>query len=96
MLPRGSGPNALAVGEITRGFRAHDGHLCRRRRYFQGRLCHRASGGRLLYFWLNRQPRGLPGIPTADQGACVGPTSLSELLRHTGAGGFLRSSTIGH
>ena len=48
----------------------------------------------VLRVGFDRKPRRLPGIPTADEGTRPGPTSLSELLRHTGAGGFLRSSAI--
>jgi hypothetical protein len=47
-------------------------------------------------FRLYRKAGILPGVPAADEGARLAPTCLSELLRHTGAGCFLRSGTIGH
>src|SRR6266850_202183 len=48
----------------------------------------------LLRFRLDRETCCLPSIPTSDEGTCSGPPRLSELLRHTGASGFLRSGTV--
>ena len=42
-----------------------------------------------------RQVRFLPAIPSADECSCFGPTGLSKFLRHTGAGSFVWSSTVG-
>lgn len=45
--------------------------------------------------WLHRQARFQPYFPATNQGVSLFPTGLSELLHHTGAGGFVISSTIG-
>ena len=43
---------------------------------------------------LDREIRLLPGIPATYQRSRLGPTSLSEFLRHTGTGSFVWSSAI--
>jgi hypothetical protein len=50
----------------------------------------------LRRFGCDWQPRLLPAIPSPHQGTGFGPSCLPQLLRHTGAGGFLRSGTVGH
>jgi len=47
-------------------------------------------------FGFNRQFRFFPTIPAADQRSGFGPSSLSEFLRHTGAGSFVWSSAVGN
>src|ERR1041384_1658552 len=55
-----------------------------------GKRSFRLCGSRL-----DRQTGFLPGGPAADQGARSAVSSLSEFLRHTGAGRFVRSGTVG-
>jgi hypothetical protein len=50
----------------------------------------------LLRFGLDREACDLPSAPTAHEGACIRPPRLSQLLRHTGARGFLWSGAICH
>ena len=50
----------------------------------------------LLRHRFHWQASRLPRIPTTDQSTCLGPPRLPELLRHTGASGFLRSGTVCH
>jgi hypothetical protein len=44
---------------------------------------------------LDRQSSLLPRFPPADERTGVGPPCLLQLLRHTGAGIFMRSRTVG-
>ena len=45
---------------------------------------------------LHRQTRLPPRRPASGEGARFLPSGLSEFLRHTGAGRFVRSGAIGH
>src|SRR5215468_7108769 len=50
---------------------------------------------RFSHSGLHRQTGFLPRRPASGEGARFFPSGLSEFLRHTGAGGFVRSSAIG-
>ena len=50
---------------------------------------------RLACSGLHRQTRFLPRRPASGEGARFLPSGLSEFLRHTGAGRFVRSGAIG-
>ena len=78
-----------AAFEVRQVAKAHAGHrgLILLGLAFESTLC------RFGFDWKSCR---LPGIPASDEGAGLDPTGLSELLRHTGAGGFLRSGAITH
>src|SRR6185503_9694949 len=57
----------------------------------------RIMGVKILYrLRFDREVRLFPCIPAADQRSCFGPSGLSKFLRHTGAGSFVWSSTVGN